>query len=126
MVTLLTGCNQDRSAAGTGAPVPADTVPAIPMQMEVEVFADRLQPAQLVLNAGTPVKLHAENHAQSACTFYVGNYLAGLAVAAGAEQSFTVPNLPGPPSAIGSTTAMGCKEHPQVTGNVIVEPRPED
>ena len=107
----------------TGLP---NVQPAIPVEIQVTVAADRIDPNQLVLDAGEAVRVEVVNDGPQACEFYVGEYLSDLEVPAGgqAEMAFIVPNLPGPPDAPHSTTTFGCADHAGPTGNVVVMPRP--
>ena len=124
---VVTACGQNRPAAPNEAASAAVTPGmAIPVQIEVEVYPDRLDPEQLVLRAGEAVRVEVVDHSGAVCSFYVGEYLRDLEVPSGghAEMAFTVPNLPGPPGAVASTTTFGCKGDAARTGNVVVQPRP--
>ena len=122
LALVATACGQARPPAQAG-PV---TQPAIPIQLTVEVYADRLDPEQLVLDAGTTWRVELFNRSGEPCTFYIGPYLSDLEVPSNgqAEMGFTVPSLPGTPDAPHTTTTFGCRGDEAPTGNVVVMPRP--
>ncbi len=123
---VVAACGQGQAGDGERAAPLVDTTPAIPLQVEVEVYGDRLQPPQLVLEAGTPVRVEVINRSPTPCSFFVADFLGELVVPSGgrADMAFTVPNLPGPPGAAHSTTTMGCRGDSSRVGGVVVEPRP--
>jgi hypothetical protein len=98
----------------------------VPTPIEVHVYADHVDPPQLVLDAGEAVRLQIVNSSGETCAFHVGKYVTDLDLAPGERktQSFTVPSLPGAPSAEHSTTTFGCADDEARDGNVVVMPRP--
>ena len=106
--------------------------------ISVRIYADRIDPAQLTLEAQSIVLLEVANQTRVGCTFYIQGLLTGLIVpAAGhAHNSLEVPNLPpsadtvagastGGPSDSGSVVVpMGCRGSSHQQGTAIVQRQP--
>ena len=84
------------------------------------MYADRVEPAELVLRAGSAVSVQIVNLGQRACRFVVRGYPGTLDVPGGErmELTFTVPS---PPSFLGPfSTSAGCEGDPARTGRLII------
>ena len=115
------------AACGTGRPAERAekaAASATARVVEVEVLGDRLEPSQLVLRAGEPIRLRVTNRGRDRCLFFVADYLANLRAAPGGqvEISFTVPDRTG--AAEQRTGPMGCQGDTARMGSVVVQPRP--
>ena len=71
LALVAAACRDNPSALRSETPA----VPSVPVQIAVEVYGDRLDPEQLVLDADVPVQVEVFNRSQAACSFYVGDYL---------------------------------------------------
>jgi len=89
------------------------------------VFADRLEPPEVVLELGEPIRLRLMNRGTSQCLFFVADYLANLRAAprGDVEATFTVPEPRGGSKVGPSTGRMGCQGDPARAGSVVVQPR---
>ncbi len=119
---ILSACgsgNTPTRASGPAAPTPVGRL------VEVGVFADRLEPPEVLLELGEPIRLRLTNRGGTQCLFFVADYVANLRAAAGGtvEATFTVPGSR-VGSKIGLTTGrMGCQGDPARMGTVVVQPR---
>ena len=115
-----------RTATNATPSSPTTTLALVPREVEVIVYDDRIEPDQLVLDAGVPVRVEVDNRTGAACQFYVGDYLQDLYVPANddAQMGFTVPNIPGAPGAGHAASTFGCAGDQARVGNLVVMPRP--
>jgi hypothetical protein len=134
LVSLVGGSGLLASRAAavveTAAP-PAQSV-------SVNIYADRLDPAQLSLEVSSTVSFEAVNQTGVDCTFYIEGYLSDMLVPAGgsARNSFEIPGLPpaadttagaatGGPSDSGSVAVpMGCRGVSAQQGQAVVQQQP--
>src|SRR5262249_9896740 len=134
LVSLVAGSgllpSQTAAVADSAAP-PAQAV-------SVNIYADRLDPAQLNLEVSSTVSFEAVNQTGVDCTFYIEGYLTDMLVPAGgtARNSFEVPDLPpsrdttagavtGGPSDSGSgAVPMGCRGVSAQHGQAVVQRQP--
>ena len=134
LVTLVAGSGLLASRAA--AVVATASPPA--QSVSVNIYADRLDPAQLSLEASSTVSFEAVNQTGVDCTFFIEGYLSDMLVPAGgtARNSFEIPDLPpsrdtttgaatGGPSDSGSVAVpMGCRGVSAQQGQAVVQQQP--
>ena len=89
----------------------------------IEVFDDRVQPRELMLQTGENVQVQIVNRGSSACTFYIGEFLRGVQVAPGQTVPQSISFTGSGTQAQSSTrnVDMGCDGDAKRKGNVVVE-----
>jgi hypothetical protein len=134
VVTLVGGSGLLASRA---AVADATAAPAA-QSVSVNIYPDRLDPAQLSLEVASTVSFEAVNQTGVDCTFYIEGYLTDMLVPAGGtvRNSFDIPGLPpradttagaatGGPSDSGSVAVpMGCRGVAAQQGQAVVQQQP--
>jgi hypothetical protein len=90
----------------------------------IEIFDDRVTPQQLEIAASQPTRLQIENKSSSDCTFFMGNVVQGILVAAGQTVENSLSPLGGASSTAGTgndTVEMGCQGDEERQGEAVIE-----
>ncbi len=126
------------SAVLAGPVVDASEAGPTAQNTTIQIYGDRLDPAQITLQAASTVTIDLVNNTAEGCSFYIEGYLSDLIVPAGgtARNGFEVPDLPpraddergavtGGPSDSGSVEVpMGCRGVDSQQGSAIVQRQP--
>ena len=120
---LLVACGPRQSAAPTEVPV--TTMLPESRIAEVAVYDDRLEPPELLLQAGESVRLRVSNRTRAQCLFFVADFISNLRAGPTnvVEMGFVVPGAAGL-RAQQATGTMGCQNDRLRVGRVIVQSRP--
>lgn len=90
----------------------------------IEIFDDRVEPGQLEIAASQPTRLQIENKSSSDCTFFMGNVVQGVLVAAGQTVENSLTPLGGASSNGGTgtdTVDMGCQGDEERQAEAVIE-----
>lgn len=92
-------------------------------RVTVDLYNDRIQPAQLTLSTGTVVDARVNNHGSRSCSFSMGDYVKAVNVPAGAHRNvrFTVDTPSGNPTSVEATMSMGCAGVEAQQGSLVVQ-----
>ena len=129
LIVFASACDEDEGGKGDVAATPATPVGGVrgafaePRVEEVVVYDDRLEPRQITVPAGVPVRVQVGNRSKTDCTFFVGDYLLDLKVPAGqtGAMAFTVPEVAQRGQDPSTTVTMGCKDDTRRQGTAVIE-----
>ena len=129
LIAFAVACDDDENGKGQVAATPVTPVGGVrgtnadPRVEEVVVYDDRLEPRQITVPAGVPVRIQVGNRGKTECTFFVGDYLLDLKVQSGqtGAMAFTVPEVARRGQDPSSTVMMGCKGDTRRQGTAVIE-----